>query len=175
MAGVEPSPQAAEHARAVGVEAITGTLADAPWPPASFDAIVFNHSLEHIEDPAGALADAARLLRPGGLLAIAVPNFGSWHRRAFGSAWFQLDLPRHLQHFDRDSLAALVRRAGPAARVGGRGLDAAQPDRQPPVLTFGRMRYEGRGFRILAWALAPLLALIDRFAEGDCLHLTAER
>jgi SAM-dependent methyltransferase len=175
VAGVEPSPQAAEHARAVGVETITGTLADAPWPPASFDAIVFNHSLEHIEDPAGALIEAARLLRPGGVLAIAVPNFGSWHRRAFGSAWFQLDLPRHLQHFDRESLAALVRRAGLRPVSVGAASMRPSPIGSLQYLTFGRMRYEGRGFRILAWALAPLLALIDRFAEGDCLHLTAER
>ncbi len=175
VAGVEPSEQAAEHARGVGVETITGTLADVPWPAASFDAIIFNHSLEHIEDPAEALIDAARLLRPGGMLAIAVPNFGSWHRRAFGSAWFQLDLPRHLQHFDRDSLSSVVRRAGLRPVSVGAASMRPSPIGSLQYLTFGRMRYEGRGFRILAWALAPLLALSDRIAEGDCLHLTAER
>jgi SAM-dependent methyltransferase len=175
VAGIEPSEKAAGHARAAGVEAVTGTLADAPWPPASFDAIIFNHSLEHIEDPAGALADAARLLRPGGTLAIAVPNFGSWHRRVFGSAWFQLDLPRHLQHFDRDSLQALVRRA----ELRPVSISAASMRPSPigslQYLAFGRMRYEGRGFRILAWLFAPLLALSDRIGEGDCLNLIAER
>jgi len=173
-AGIEPSAAAAEHARAVGVEAVTGTLADAPWEDGEFDAILFNHSLEHIDDPAGAVAAAARLLRPGGLLAIAVPNFGSWHRRLFGSAWFQLDLPRHLQHFDRNSLSILVEAAGL------RPVEITAASMRPSPLgsfqyaTLGRLRFEGRGFRLLAWALAPLLFLSDRLAAGDCLHLVAE-
>lgn len=173
--GIEPSAQAAEHARAAGVDVVTGTLADAPWPEASFDAIVFNHSLEHIPDPAEAVAQAARLLRPGGVLAIAVPNFGSWHRRLFGSAWFQLDLPRHLQHFDRASLAGLVRRAGL------RPLSSSSITMRPSPLgsfqyaAFGSIRFGGRAFRLIAWALTPLVLLSDRIGEGDCLHLIAER
>jgi SAM-dependent methyltransferase len=175
VAGIEPSATAAAHARALGVEAVEGTLADAPWPVGEFDAITFNHSLEHIDDPAAAVADAARLLRPGGLLAIAVPNFGSWQRRVFGTAWFQLDLPRHLQHFDRDSLAALVEAAGL------RPLETSAATMRPSPLgsfqyaTFGRLRFEGRGFRLGAWALAPLFFLLDRLFAGDCLHLVAER
>lgn len=175
VAGIEPSTQAAEHARAAGVETVTGTLADAPWAPGSFDAIVFNHSLEHIDDPAAALVAAAGLLRPGGILAIAVPNFGSWHRRVFRSSWFQLDLPRHLQHFDRHSLASMVRRAGMRPISVGAATMRPSPIGSLQYLAFGRMRYEGRGFRLLAWATAPLLALADRIAEGDCLHLSAER
>jgi SAM-dependent methyltransferase len=173
--GIEPSAQAAEHARAAGVDAVTGTLADAPWADGEFDAIVFNHSLEHIDDPAQAVADAARLLRPGGLLTIAVPNFGSWHRRLFGSAWFQLDLPRHLQHFDRGSLDALVRRAGLRTVDVGAASMRPSPLGSIQYATWGDLRHEGRGFRILAWALAPLLFLSDRVGEGDCLHLVAER
>lgn len=174
-AGIEPSAQAAEHARAAGVEAVTGTLADAPWPEGEFDAITFNHSLEHIDDPAEAVAQAARLLKPGGLLAIAVPNFGSWQRRRFGSAWFQLDLPRHLQHFDRGSLSALVEAAGLRVVDVGAATMRPSPLGSLQYKAFGNLRYEGRGFRLLAWALAPLLFLSDRVGEGDCLHLTAER
>jgi len=173
--GIEPSEQAAEHARAAGVEVVTGTLADAPWEEESFDAIVFNHSLEHIDDPAEALEQAARLLRPGGVVSIAVPNFGSWHRRLFGSAWFQLDLPRHLQHFDRDSLAGLARRASL------RPVATSAISMRPSLLgslqyaAFGEIRFRGRGFRLLAWAMVPLLLLGDLIGEGDCLHLSAER
>ncbi len=173
--GIEPSAQAAEHARAAGVDVVDGTLADAPWPDGHFGAIVFNHSLEHIDDPGEALAQAARLLRPGGLLAIAVPNFGSWHRRLFGSAWFQLDLPRHLQHFDRDSLASLARAAGL------RPVASSTISMRPTLLgslqyrAFGSIRLGGRAFRLLAWLLAPLMLLGDRLDQGDCLHLIAER
>jgi len=174
-AGIEPSADAAEHARGAGVDVVNGTLADAPWEDGSFDAIIFNHSLEHIDDPAEAVAQAACLLRPGGLLAIAVPNFGSWHRRLFGSTWFQLDLPRHLQHFDRGSLAKLVESAGLRPVAVGAATMRPSPLGSVQYAAFGRLRYEGRGFRLLAWALAPLLFLSDRVGEGDCLHLTAVR
>jgi SAM-dependent methyltransferase len=175
VAGLDPSAAATAHARAIGVEAVAGTLADAPWEDGEFDAVLFNHSLEHIDAPALALADAARLLRPGGLLAIAVPNFGSWHRRLFGSAWFQLDLPRHLQHFDRDSLSALVEAAGLRPIEIGAASMRPSPLGSLQYAALGRLRFEGRGFRLLAWALAPLLFLSDRVLEGDCLHLLAER
>ncbi len=173
--GVEPSARAVEHARAAGVDAVAGTLDDAPWPLASFDAILFNHSLEHVGDPAATLAAATRLLRPGGLLAIAVPNFDSWHRRLFGSAWFQLDLPRHLQHFDRDSLSGLVERAGLETVATGSATMRPSPLGSLQYAGFGRLRFAGRGFRLLAWAITPLLLLSDRVAAGDCLHLLARR
>jgi SAM-dependent methyltransferase len=173
--GLDPSAQAVAHARAAGVDAAIGTLEGAPWPDGHFDAIIFNHSLEHVDDPAAAVVTAARLLRPGGILAIAVPNFGSPHRRIFGSAWFQLDLPRHLQHFDRVSLSGVVERAGFG------GVATATATMRPSLLgslqyaAFGRLRWNGRGFRLLAWALAPLLVISDRLGAGDCLHLTATR
>ena len=173
--GIEPSEQAAQFAREAGIDAVNGTLADAPWEDGHFDAIVFNHSLEHIDKPAEALAEAARLLRPGGLLAVAVPNFGSWHRRLFGSAWFQLDLPRHLQHFDRDSLGGLVKRSGMQPLAFEAISMRPSPLGSLQYTIFGEMRSEGRAFRILAWLLAPLLFLSDQIGEGDCLHVIAER
>jgi SAM-dependent methyltransferase len=175
VCGVEPSEEAAAHSRARGMDVYQGTLDGAPWQAGTFDAVVFNHSLEHIDDPAEAVTQAAALLRPGGLLAVAVPNFGSWHRRAFGTAWFQLDLPRHLQHFDRDSLGRL------AGRAGLRPVAVGAASMLPSLLgsiqysTFGDLRFGGRGFRIAAWAMLPLVALSDLIGEGDCLHLTAER
>lgn len=175
VAGLEPSPAGAARARECGIEVETGTLADAPWPARSFDAVLFNHSLEHIEDPAGAIAQAAALLSPGGLLAVAVPNFGSWHRRVFGASWFQLDLPRHLQHFDRSSLTAMLRAAG--LKPVGAHAASMRPSLPGSVqnLLFGRLRYEGRGFRMLTWALLPVAVLTDVVGEGDCLHVTARR
>ena len=55
VAGSSPRRRPPSTPAPSGSTPITGTLADAPWPPGTFDAIVFNHSLEHIEDPAGAL------------------------------------------------------------------------------------------------------------------------
>jgi len=175
VSGVEPSQQAAARAAERGIDMHHGTLDDAPWEPGTFDAIIFNHVLEHIDDPVDAIERAAALLKPDGLLVIAVPNFGSWHRRVFGSAWFQLDLPRHVQHFDRDSLSTVVRRAGL------RPIAIGAASMRPSLLgslqysTFGRLRFGGRGFQLATWAMLPLIGLTDLVGEGDCLHLTASR
>src|SRR2546429_4465682 len=70
------------------------------------------HSLEHVPGPMANLGRVLRLLRPGGLLAISVPNFDSWERRRFGSAWFHLDLPRHRTHFTPHSLRLALTKSG---------------------------------------------------------------
>ena len=77
-----------------------------------FDAVVFQHSLEHVAEPLDDLRAAAGVLRPDGLALISLPNFGCWQARRFGADWFHLDLPRHRSHFTRRGLEALVRRAG---------------------------------------------------------------
>jgi 2-polyprenyl-3-methyl-5-hydroxy-6-metoxy-1,4-benzoquinol methylase len=173
VAGVEPARAAAARAQAGGVEVHAGTLESAPWPMASFDAVVFNHSLEHLPDPADSLRRAVGLLRDGGMVAVAVPNFACWQRRLFGSRWFGLDLPRHLQHLDAATLAALL------ARVGLRPVAHTTASMRPGLLVslqyaaFGRARFSGRGLRLAAWATAPLLWALDRWTEGDCLHMFA--
>jgi SAM-dependent methyltransferase len=68
--------------------------------------VVFWHSLEHLREPAAAIDQACRLLKPGGVMVIALPNLVSWQARSFGRAWFHLDLPRHLVHLTESSLRA---------------------------------------------------------------------
>ena len=67
-------------------------------------AVVFWHSLEHLPDPGEAIRQAARLLLPGGVVVVAVPNTDSLQARAFGDRWLHLDMPRHLVHFSTRSL-----------------------------------------------------------------------
>jgi 2-polyprenyl-3-methyl-5-hydroxy-6-metoxy-1,4-benzoquinol methylase len=173
VAGVEPGSQAAARARAGGVEVHRGTLEDAPWRGPTFDAVLFNHSLEHLPDPAQSLRQAAALLRKGGMVAVGVPNFACWQRRVFRSRWFQLDLPRHLQHLEARTLAALM------VRAGLRPVAHTTVSMRPGLLVslqyalFGRARWMGRGLRLSAWAVAPLLWVLDRFVSGDCLHMVA--
>jgi 2-polyprenyl-3-methyl-5-hydroxy-6-metoxy-1,4-benzoquinol methylase len=174
VAGIEPG-SAAQAARACGIEVHPGTLDDAPWRGPTFDAVIFNHSLEHLPDPARSLRRAAALLREGGTVAVAVPNFACWQRRVFGSRWFGLDLPRHLQHLDGHTLAALM------VRAGLRPVAQSTASMRPGLLVslqyalFGRARWMGRGLRLAAWALAPLLLVLDRFVAGDCLHVFAAK
>ena len=67
-------------------------------------AVVFWHTLEHLPEPRRAVHEAARLLQPGGVIAIAVPNTDSIQARAFGDRWLHLDIPRHLVHLSTATL-----------------------------------------------------------------------
>jgi len=110
--GVERSAAAARGVAGRARVHVATTLAEAGLPERSFDAVLFWHVLEHLREPDAALAEAHRLLRPGGRLVIAVPNFSSWQARWAGPAWFHLDPPRHLHHFPLAALRGLVERCG---------------------------------------------------------------
>jgi SAM-dependent methyltransferase len=75
-------------------------------------AVVFWHALEHLPAPGDAVRHAARLLMPGGVVVIAVPDAGSLQARAFGDRWLHLDPPRHLVHLTTPALLAGLARAG---------------------------------------------------------------
>lgn len=176
--GIEPSETAVEAARALGVDARAGTIEDAPWEPGSFDAVVFNHSLEHVPDPVAALRRAHDLLRPGGRVAVVVPDWGSRQRRLFGSRWFHLDLPRHLQHFDASALEEAARRAGLAPLATGTNASASGLPGSVQYALAGRCVFTGGSLRAALlglMALYPLTGLLGRLTGGDWRWLLAER
>ena len=76
------------------------------------DAVVAMHVLEHLDDPEAAVAKATRMLRPGGVLIVAVPNLASVQASLGGDAWFHQDVPRHATLFTRAGLVALLERSG---------------------------------------------------------------
>ncbi len=110
--GVEISAEAARGADPRAEIRIADTLAEAGYPEAHFDEIVIWHVLEHLRDPRGTVEEMHRILRPGGRLIVAVPNFESAQARWSGSAWFHLDLPRHLYQFPLSGLRRLLHDTG---------------------------------------------------------------
>jgi SAM-dependent methyltransferase len=66
-----------------------------PYEDASFDVVVAWNVLEHVSSPARVVAEALRVLRPGGILHVAVPNYGSWWEGHYGILW-PPNLPRPL-------------------------------------------------------------------------------
>jgi len=81
-------------------------------PSEQFDLLLMIQVLEHLEDPAAAVAAMAQHLKPDGRMIIGVPNYGSWQCRFGRATWFHLDVPRHLHHFSHDGLVALLSRFG---------------------------------------------------------------
>ena len=111
--GVQLSaPAAAMAAARVGERRIfVGELADAAYPDAWFDCITLWHVLEHVPHPPALLREIRRILKPGGLVYIEVPNAGGWSARTCGRHWLAYDVPKHLVHFTPDTLQAAVARA----------------------------------------------------------------
>ncbi|MCB9139541.1 MAG: class I SAM-dependent methyltransferase [Caldilineaceae bacterium] len=111
--GVELSQNVAALARSRhGLNVYTGTLEQARFEDESFDAVTMWDVLEHVHDPAATLREIRRILRPGGLLLVRVPNLASWDARLFGEYWAGLDAPRHLYVFTPGTLSRLMGRAG---------------------------------------------------------------
>lgn len=111
--GVEPVESAATYARnKFNLDVFNGMFLDAPYPPESMDVITFWDVLEHTFSPSAELRQAAALLRPGGLLAISIPNWDSPDRILFRQYWQGLDPPRHLHVFTRKTLTQFLTQAG---------------------------------------------------------------
>ncbi|MES0337334.1 MAG: class I SAM-dependent methyltransferase [Candidatus Magnetobacterium sp. LHC-1] len=117
VAGVEfDSATACNVADAYNIECKWGDPQHWGLPDASFDVITINHVLEHVANPLQLLQTCHRLLREGGCLIVAVPNFSSLQARVGGGCWFHLDMPYHLYHFSEQSLMLLLGEASMTVR-----------------------------------------------------------
>ena len=80
--------------------------------PGTFDVITMWHVFEHCHNPNELLDRFYELLRPGGILVIACPNIRSTDAMYYGPYWAAYDVPRHLWHFNPNSLSGLLHRHG---------------------------------------------------------------
>lgn len=180
VTGVEPSREAGEQAARRGLDVRTGVIETVELEREAYDVAIFRHALEHVADPLADLGRVHSALVPGGLVLITLPNFSSWQRSIFGSAWFSLELPRHRVHFGALALATALERAGfellETATTTSLGV---LPETLEHRL-FGRSLFShGLGWQLslLAYAaLYPLGWITDRVAgNGDCLHAVARK
>ena len=107
ITGLEPDENAAKKAKELyGIEPMN---ADQLYnlSPASFDAITLWHVLEHVHDLHGYMKKLKSLLKPGGKLFIAVPNYTSYDAANYQQFWAAYDVPRHLYHFSPKSMKEL--------------------------------------------------------------------
>lgn len=111
--GVDVSPLAGVmRTPPPGVRVRLGVLTDLDWPDAYYDVVTFFHSLEHVVDLSRTLDTVARLLRPGGSLVVAAPDFSSLQARLGMAAWLHLELPQHRHHFTPNTLEIALAQRG---------------------------------------------------------------
>ena len=110
--GIEPSEWASAWARErLGLPVQTTDLMHADLPEGAFDAVVLADVVEHLPRPGEALERITALLRPGGVLYLALPDAGSRVARLLGRRWWSV-IPTHVHLFTRSSLRALLTRHG---------------------------------------------------------------
>jgi 2-polyprenyl-3-methyl-5-hydroxy-6-metoxy-1,4-benzoquinol methylase len=144
VVGIEPDPaDAAEAARACD-RVIRGGLEETMEDfPGEFDAILFGDVLEHMPDPAAALAKVRSWLSPRGALIASVPNLGHWSVIAdllegrFDYVPYSILSGTHIRFFTRRTLVDLFEASGyrvetietvtfPPSPLGARKLAALQ-------------------------------------------------
>jgi ubiquinone/menaquinone biosynthesis C-methylase UbiE len=74
VTGVEPSMDGVNAARAKGLNVIQSPAEKLPFADQTFDMVHSNHVFEHLADPLAAAREAYRVLKPGGVAFIEVPN-----------------------------------------------------------------------------------------------------
>ena len=157
--GLEPNAPAAARARRHGIEVREATLEDNDFVPASFDFVSCVSCLEHVTSVHDSMEALARLVAPGGLLFLEVPD--STRPLAQAAEFYSIE---HLTHFTRGTLYRLLAWHGfapmaftrpdvPALRVGARlvGKDAAAPVEIPDdraALDHALARYRDERMRL---------------------------
>lgn len=119
VAGVELNTRLSASARAQGFTMYDGTLAEAPIAPHSFDSVVLGEVIEHVNEPRQLVRDAARVLKPDGILLITTPNLDCFWSRAtfvlwklFRIPWSSCTPPYHLFQFSVGNLDTLLAQEG---------------------------------------------------------------
>lgn len=112
VAGVEICQAAAEFTRKeLGLDVRGQELGRADFDEASFDCVIMSHVLEHAFDPGEMCRDVGYVLRPGGLLYVAVPNITALTARLTGPYWHFV-VPEHLSFFSAKTLVNLLENNG---------------------------------------------------------------
>jgi SAM-dependent methyltransferase len=117
--GADPSVARAQVETA-GIELVGTNVHDVDVEGGSLDAITFWDVLEHVTNPLADLARARELLKPGGVVALTVPDSANLLAHASGRRWFGYKTAgEHLQFFTRASLRIAFEKAEMIPRMLG--------------------------------------------------------
>lgn len=125
--GLEVSAPVVAYLREQDFEIFHGFLEEAHYPDDHFDVVLAIEILEHVPDAQAILREAARILRPGGVLWATTPHGNGLSARLLSENWREVAPPEHLQLFGKRAMQRMLRRAGFArARVQTHGVNPFQ-------------------------------------------------
>lgn len=110
--GVDLSRWAKEYSKKnFDIDIFQGALQGATFPDRSFDAVVMNDVIEHLEDPKGALKEIRRILKNDGVLYLSTPDIDSILSRLLRAKWWGIN-KYHLFYFSKKTLEIMFEEVG---------------------------------------------------------------
>lgn len=94
------------------LDILFGTLEEARLSPSSFDIIRLNNVIEHLPFPSEFLANVNKILRKGGLLSLATPNYESYSVSICGKRWIYFDGQHHIVLFTPSTIKEILDKNG---------------------------------------------------------------
>jgi len=110
ITGVEPSDHARTKAEILTIQKINHSLEGIP--DKKFDVITAWHVVEHVPDLLETTRKLKSLVKKDGIIFITVPNYQSPDGNFYKEGWAGFDVPRHLWHFSKKSMSALLQFTG---------------------------------------------------------------
>jgi ubiquinone/menaquinone biosynthesis C-methylase UbiE len=121
--GLDCAQFAVDLCRSRGFRAELGSLTKMPFPDSSFDIVTAKHTLEHVAEPMAGLREIARVLRPGGVTFLQVPDAGYYKialmpRRGRSFRPDRRGWQHHVYFYERNLTQACSRTGLVPAKVG---------------------------------------------------------
>ena len=161
--GTDVSKSAYDIAKKRFKNVYLGQLRDCNFETEKFDVVMFNHSFEHLLDPKAELKETKRILKPGGLLYLSVPNFGSMQFKLAGEFWHHLEIPRHTYQYTPATIQSLLQKNGYEIIA----IELPMFDFPLDLLHSLRVKWRKTGFKIKeVFYLLPLIKLSPRWRSG---------
>ncbi len=112
VTGIEIDSSCVNRIKEMGLDCEQGKLGSLKKYLTKYDAVIMCQVLEHLYHPTASLEIIHSILTNNGLLYISVPNISSFEARLFRKYWRGLDLPRHITHFNRETICSLLSNSG---------------------------------------------------------------
>ena len=130
--GIELGQEAANYCvKERQLKVVSGDMVAFDFGNKKFDVITYNGVFEHLPNPYEHLLKVKQMLKPSGqLLITGLPNIHSLGYKLAGHDWIGLDCPRHLHQFSKESLYAILTKAGFSVQA----INYQSPRFNPPSL-----------------------------------------